>query len=137
MLALRQAGVAIGWGFNFQQPVFLGIAALAIAGFGLVMMDKIMLPVPQFAQNLSQGLSKGQSGLVGDFLSGALATLLATPCSAPFVGTAIAFALTAEPHVMMLVFLAMGIGLASPWLLIAAIPKLAHLLRVPGRGSAA
>ena len=134
LLALRQAGVAIGWGIQFQNPIFLGFAASAIALFGLVMLDVINLPVPQFIQNLGQGMGKGGEGpnFAGDFLSGALATLLATPCSAPFVGTAIAFALTATPLEMMVIFLAMGIGLAMPWLVIAAIPRLAVLLPKPG-----
>ena len=134
LLALRQAGVAIGWGIQFQNPIFLGFAASAIALFGLVMLDVINLPVPQFIQNLGQGMGKDGEGqnFAGDFLSGALATLLATPCSAPFVGTAIAFALTATPLEMMVIFLAMGIGLAMPWLVIAAIPRLAVLLPKPG-----
>ena len=134
LLALRQAGVAIGWGIQFQNPIFLGFAASAIALFGLVMLDIINLPVPQFIQNLGRGMRQGQNGpsYAGDFLSGALATLLATPCSAPFVGTAIAFALTATPHQMMVIFLAMGIGLAMPWLVIAAAPRLAVLLPKPG-----
>ncbi len=134
LLALRQAGVAIGWGIQFQNPIFLGFAASAIALFGLVMLDVINLPVPQFIQNLGRGMGQGQKGpsYAGDFLSGALATLLATPCSAPFVGTAIAFALTATPHQMMVIFLAMGIGLAMPWLVIAAAPRLAVLLPKPG-----
>ena len=134
LLALRQAGVAIGWGIQFQNPIFLGFAASAIALFGLVMLDVINLPVPQFIQNLGRGMGQGQNGpsYTGDFLSGALATLLATPCSAPFVGTAIAFALTASSHQMMVIFLAMGIGLAMPWLVIAAAPRLAALLPKPG-----
>ncbi len=134
LLALRQAGVAIGWGIQFQNPIFLGFAASAIALFGLVMLDVINLPVPQFIQTLGRGMGQGQKGpsYAGDFLSGALATLLATPCSAPFVGTAIAFALTATPHQMMVIFLAMGIGLAMPWLVIAAAPRLAVLLPKPG-----
>ena len=138
LLALRQAGVAIGWGIQFQNPIFLGFAASAIALFGLVMLDVINLPVPQFIQNLGRGMGwgigQGQKGqnFAGDFLSGALATLLATPCSAPFVGTAIAFALTATPLQMMVIFLAMGIGLAMPWLVIAAAPRFAVLLPKPG-----
>jgi suppressor for copper-sensitivity B len=128
LLGLRQAGVAIGWGIQFQQPVFLTIAALAIALFGLVMLDLVRLPVPGFAQRWSMG----RTGLMGDFIAGAMATILATPCSAPFVGTAIAFALTASASGMMMIFTAMGIGLALPWLAIAVFPKAARLLPKPG-----
>jgi len=128
LLGLRQAGVAIGWGIQFQQPLFLGMAAVAIAAFGLVMLDMVRLPVPAFAQRWSMG----RTGLMGDFIAGAMATILATPCSAPFVGTAIAFALTASATGMMVIFTAMGIGLALPWLMIAALPKTARLLPKPG-----
>ena len=127
LLAMRSAGFAIGWGIQFQNPVFLIAAALAIGFFGLVMLDKITLPVP------SLHILKVQKGLMGDFFSGALATILATPCSAPFVGTAIAFALAAPRLELMLIFVAMGGGLASPWLLIAVRPQLVQFLPRPGK----
>ena len=127
LLAMRSAGFAIGWGIQFQNPVFLIAAALAIGFFGLVMLDKITLPVP------SLHILKVQKGLMGDFFSGALATILATPCSAPFVGTAIAFALAAPRLELMLIFVAMGVGLASPWLLIAVRPQLVQFLPRPGK----
>ena len=127
LLAMRSAGFAIGWGIQFQNPVFLIAAALAIGFFGLVMLDKITLPVP------SPHILKVQKGLMGDFFSGALATILATPCSAPFVGTAIAFALAAPRLELMLIFVAMGVGLASPWLLIAVRPQLVQFLPRPGK----
>jgi suppressor for copper-sensitivity B len=65
--------------------------------------------------------------------SGALATILATPCSAPFVGTAIAFAFTATSFAMLIIFLAMGLGLAAPWLCVAMFPQLAGYLPRPGK----
>lgn len=130
LLALRNAGIAIGWGIQFQQPVFLILAALAIGFFGLVMLDIAILPVPGFVQNWGRALP---SGLVGDFVSGALATLLATPCSAPFVGTAVAFALTATGEMLMLIFVVMGAGLALPWIAVAARPSLVGFLPRPGR----
>ena len=94
------------------------------------MLDIVTLPVPQFAQRL--GGSQASSGLAGDFASGALATLLATPCSAPFVGTAIAFALAAPGGMLMTVFLSMGAGLALPWVMVAAFPALVSFLPKPG-----
>jgi len=69
---------------------------------------------------------------VGDFLSGVFATLLATPCTAPFLGTAVGFALASEAEVIFLVFAVMGLGLAFPYLAIAAYPKTALLLPRPG-----
>jgi len=130
LYVLRGAGVAIGWGMQFQEPFFLIIAALAIGFFGLVMLDLAILPVPGFVQAWARGLP---SGLLGDFFSGALATLLATPCSAPFVGTAVAFALTSPGNVLMLIFIMMGTGLALPWIAVAAWPSLVAFLPRPGR----
>ena len=130
LLALRQAGVLIGWGIQFQQPSFLITAAIAIGFFGLVMLDIVTLPVPSFVQNMGSKLP--QSGLLGDFASGFLATLLATPCSAPFVGTAMAFALAAPALPLLAIFLAMGLGLALPWLLIALRPGIVGVLPKPG-----
>ena len=128
LLALRQAGVSVGWGMQFQSPIFLASAAIAIGFFGLVMSDWITLPTPKIA-----AISTPSSGVVGDFMAGVLATLLATPCSAPFVGTAIAFALTAPSLELLLVFALMGLGLAMPWLLVAMHPQLIGLLPKPGR----
>lgn len=128
LLVLRQAGVAIGWGIQFQQPVFLAVAALAITLFGVMMLDLVTLPVPQFITMRSRGVD----GLAGDFFSGMLATLLATPCSAPFVGTAVTFGLAAPAGLLLLVFAAMGLGLAAPWLLVAWRPQLVLVLPAPG-----
>ena len=130
LLALRQAGVVIGWGIQFQQPAFLLVAAAAIGFFGLVMLDIVTIPVPQSVQKLAGQMPR--SGLVGDFASGALATLLATPCSAPFVGTAMAFALAAPALPLLAIFFVMGMGLALPWLLVAARPGLVVMLPKPG-----
>jgi suppressor for copper-sensitivity B len=144
LLIMRQTGAAIGWGIQFQNPYFLGFMALVMVGFALMMLDIVILPVPQFAQRLSRrfdqpsmGVSDGGAGSHrsgwNDLASGAMATLLATPCSAPFVGTAVAFAFTASPWLMMAVFLAMALGLAAPWLLVAAVPRLAALIPRPGK----
>ena len=93
LLSMRSAGLAIGWGIQFQNPVFLGIMMLLMVGFALMMIDRVILPVPDFARRWSGKLTTGTGGW-HDMASGALATILATPCSAPFVGTAIAFAFT-------------------------------------------
>lgn len=124
---VREAGVAIGWGIQFQDPIFLTMAAVAIAGFGVVMLDVVTVPVPAFIARAGGG-----QGLWGDFLSGFMATVLATPCSAPFVGTALTFAFTTSTPAMMAIFLAMGLGLALPWLMIASFPQLAGHLPKPG-----
>ena len=128
LLLLRQAGVAIGWGIQFQNIYFLGFASAAIIMFGFIMLDVITIPVPQGFG----AIGRGYSGLAGDFLTGFMATLLATPCSAPFVGTALTFAFTASSPVLVLIFLMMGLGLALPWMLIAAMPGLAGRMPRPG-----
>lgn len=131
LLSMRSAGLAIGWGIQFQNPVFLGVMMVLMVGFALMMIDRVILPVPDFARRWSGKLTTGTGGW-HDMASGALATILATPCSAPFVGTAIAFAFTAPPFAMLIIFLAMGLGLAAPWLCVAMFPQLAGYLPRPG-----
>ena len=124
LLILRQGGVAIGWGIQFQNAYFLGFMALVMLGFALMMLDVVRVPIPA----LAGWKFKGGHTAWHDLASGFMATLLATPCSAPFVGTAIAFAFTAPSALMLAVFLAMALGLASPWLLVAAFPQSARAL---------
>ena len=124
LLGLRQGGVAIGWGIQFQNAYFLGFMALVMLGFALMMLDVVRVPIPA----LAGWQFKGGHTAWHDLASGFMATLLATPCSAPFVGTAIAFAFTAPSALMLAVFLAMALGLASPWLLVAAFPQSARAL---------
>ena len=125
---LRQAGVAIGWGIQFQNLYFLGFASAAIVIFALIMLDLITISIPQGFSTLG----RDKRGYLGDFITGFMATILATPCSAPFVGTALTFALTAPGEVLLLMFLAMGVGLAMPWLMVAGRPSLAAKLPRPG-----
>ena len=127
---LRYAGAQIGWGIQFQNPVFLIAMALVISLFALVMLDRLTLPVPAFVTRLSSGRV---SGYAGDFLAGMLATLLATPCSAPFVGTAVTAALTGSDIMLVGIFATMGLGLAMPWLILAQWPQAVRLLPKPGR----
>ncbi|MDB2391221.1 protein-disulfide reductase DsbD family protein [Alphaproteobacteria bacterium] len=127
---LRYAGAQIGWGIQFQNPVFLIAMVVVISLFALVMLDRLTLPIPSFVTRLSS--AKG-SGYVGDFLAGMLATLLATPCSAPFVGTAVTVALTGGDIMLVSIFAAMGLGLAMPWLVLAQWPQAIAILPKPGR----
>ena len=130
LIALRYAGLQVGWGVQFQQPVFLAIIFIVLLIFTLSLFDRITVPMPSFITSLSRQGSA--HSLRGDFMAGMLATLLATPCSAPFVGTAITFALTGSDTTLISVMLFMGIGLASPWLLFAAQPRFVSLLPKPG-----
>ena len=133
MVLIRQAGGQIGWGVQFQNPVFLGVMIGLLGIFALSLVDLVTIPVPRFAASLARPSGPtGRNGLAGDFLAGMLATILATPCSAPFVGTAVTVALTGDTLTLFAIFLAMGAGLASPWLLVALFPGMVALLPRPG-----
>ena len=82
---------------------------------------------------VSRMATAGGAGIAGSFCEGVFATLLATPCSAPFLGTAVAFALAAPLHELWLVFMVLGLGMAAPWLFVALFPQTAALLPRPGR----
>jgi suppressor for copper-sensitivity B len=134
MIALRAAGLAIGWGVQFQQPLFLVAMATVVTLFACNLAGLFEIPLPQFLGGLATvGARDGEPGPFGDFAAGAFATLLATPCSAPFLGTAVGFALAGDASDIVVIFLALGIGLALPYLAVAALPGLASRLPRPGR----
>ena len=135
VLTVRAAGGAVGWGVQFQSPAFLATLVLLLMLFAANMagLFEIALPVSwQTAMTRWSG-GDGTTSLVPDFLTGAFAALLATPCSAPFLGTAVAFALGGSTLDVLLIFAALGLGLAAPYLLVAARPSLVRLLPRPGR----
>ena len=129
-LAAKAAGMSVGWGIQFQQPLFLLAMALLLTLFAsnLLGLFEIHLPAAM-GDHLTPGDGRG---LGGSFLTGAFATLLATPCSAPFLGTAVGFALARGPFEILSIFAALGLGLALPYLAVAALPGLAGLLPKPG-----
>jgi suppressor for copper-sensitivity B len=130
-LGLRSAGGAIGWGIQFQQPAFLVAMSLLLTLFACNMWGIFEIRLPGWAYGLTTEGRESRS-LGGAFGTGAFATLLATPCSAPFLGTAVGFALARGPFEIFAVFAALGIGLALPYLLVAAAPGLARHLPRPG-----
>ncbi len=132
LILIRSAGYQIGWGIQFQSPIFLGFISVVLVVFIATLFDLVYVPIPKFAAILSAPVAKN-SGYRYDFLSGMLATILATPCSAPFVGTASAFALSGSNTILVSVLFVMGVGLALPWLLFAAMPSLTRFLPSPGR----
>ncbi len=138
LAGMRMVGAQIGWGIQFQSPLFLTGMVVVIGIFVLTILDRLILPVPAFAQRLAQRLTQRSVSpsfsrvLIGDFSTGMLATILATPCSAPFVGVAVGFALTGSVVELFGIFLALGIGLAFPWLLIMAVPDMISVLPKPG-----
>ena len=129
-VSLRQTGQSVGWGFQFQSPVFVTAVAWLLFATGLNMSG--VFSVGQSAAGMGQSLASRQ-GHLGSFFTGLLAVVVATPCTASFMGAAIAGALTASVPVALLVFAAMGVGLAAPYAAVAAVPHAAALLPRPGR----
>lgn len=131
MTLLRLGNHALGWGIQFQNPWFIGFMVLVTLLFSASLFGLLHLHLPSTLN--TRLATHGGRGLSGHFWQGAFATLLATPCSAPFLGTAVAFALAAPLPLLWVMFVALGIGMSLPWLLIAAWPALALRLPRPGR----
>ncbi|HEV2844464.1 MAG TPA: thioredoxin family protein [Thermoanaerobaculia bacterium] len=129
-VAARAAGAAVGWGVQFQRPGFVAFLAVIVILFCLNLWGLFEIPLPQRLARL--GGTGPREGAAGHFFSGLFATLMATPCSAPFLGTAISFALSQSSPVVFAVFMALGLGMALPYLLIAVAPGIARLLPRPG-----
>jgi thiol:disulfide interchange protein DsbD len=130
LLVARAAGAAAGWGFQFASPVFVTAMAWLLFAVGLNLSG--IWRIDGGVMGIGGGLA-GREGHWGSFFTGALAVLVATPCTAPFMAVAIAAGLAAPPPVTVLVFLVMGLGLASPYLALSAVPGLARFLPRPGR----
>ena len=134
LTALKQAGVAVGWGIQFQQPAFLVFMVLLVALFAANLWDWVHIRLPDALADAAivDTPSHNPPTIAGSFVTGAFATLLATPCSAPFLGTAVGFALARGPGEIFAVFGALGLGLALPYMLVAAVPAIATRLPRPG-----
>ncbi|KAF1717068.1 cytochrome C biogenesis protein [Pseudoxanthomonas yeongjuensis] len=128
-IGLRAAGQALGWGFQLQQPLVIGALVYLMFAVGLSLSGVFALG-HRFA-GAGHELT-GRSGPAGDFFTGVLAVVIASPCTAPFMGAALAFAFTASTPVALLLFAFLGLGLALPFLLIGFIPGLAQRLPKPG-----
>jgi len=129
ILGLRGAGHAVGWGTQLQQPLIVAVLAFVLFAVGLSMSG-----VVQFGSslgNVGTGLTR-RGGAVGHFFTGVLAVIVASPCTAPFMGVALAYAFVAPAAHELLVMLMLGIGLALPLTLIGLVPALARLLPKPG-----
>ncbi|OCH26742.1 hypothetical protein A6E12_12270 [Aliivibrio fischeri] len=130
VLVLRITGGMIGWGIQYQNPLFIGFMAITT---GLFTANLLGLFEIQLSHRFSTFIAqKGDNSTLGNFIQGMFATLLATPCSAPFLGTAVAFALGASTLEMLLVFTFLGLGMALPWLFFAVFPHLISYMPKPG-----
>jgi thiol:disulfide interchange protein len=130
LLVARAAGTAAGWGFQFSSPMFVAGMTWLLFAVGLNLSG--VFQVGAGLAGAGNGLAE-KHGVAGSFFTGLLAVLVATPCTAPFMGVAVAAGLAAPPAVTVLVFVVMGLGLAAPYVALASIPGLARLMPRPGR----
>jgi len=129
VVVLKASVGGIGWGFQFQSPPYVAALATVVFAFGLSLFG--VFEIPAFgADAAAQAASRG--GLAGDVLNGVFATLLATPCVAPFLGTAVGFAFAQPPAAIFLFFTVIGVGLAAPFVVIAFVPALMRWMPKPG-----
>jgi thiol:disulfide interchange protein DsbD len=129
VIGLRVGGTQVGWGFQFQQPHFLAALIVILVLFALNLFGVFEVAVR--AQNLHDKAQE-TSGVRRSVWEGVLAVVLATPCSAPFLGTAVGFALASGPLTIIAVFAALGLGLAAPMVVLTLVPGWAKLLPKPG-----
>jgi thiol:disulfide interchange protein len=129
LLALRQAGQGLGWGFQLQSPLLVALLAYLMVALGLSLSGGFIIgaSLGGVGQNL-----QGSQGARGAFFTGLLACVVASPCTAPFMGPALGFALTQPAWIALGVFAALGLGLALPILALSFLPVLARWLPRPG-----
>lgn len=129
LLVLRAGGAALGWGFQLQTPLVVGGLAYLMFALGLALIGIVQLGAGWMGAG--EHLTR-DTGLRGSFFTGVLAVVVASPCTAPFMGTALGFAVTQPAPVALGIFAALGLGLAFPFLLIGFVPALARRLPRPG-----
>jgi thiol:disulfide interchange protein DsbD len=129
LLLFRAAGQAVGWGFQLQNPLVVGLLAylLFVLALSLSGVLQLGLAVMNSGQHLTQ-----QQGYKGSFFTGVLAVVVASPCTAPFMGTALGYAATQPAFAALAIFAALGLGMALPFLVLAWWPGAAALLPKPG-----
>jgi thiol:disulfide interchange protein DsbD len=129
LIGLRTAGATLGWGFQFQSPVFIALMAglLFFLGLSLAGQFEIGLTLTSAGGSLA-----AKQGYWGSFFTGVLAVIVATPCTAPFMGAAVGFALAQSVAVTFAIFTALALGLALPYLLLTLQPAWTRLLPQPG-----
>jgi len=129
VIALRSAGHSVGWGFQLQEPLFLQAVSAVLVAFALNLFGVFEISL---ATGRLAGLGQDAAGARRSFFEGLLAVVLATPCSAPFLGTAVGFAFASSPARILAVFLAIGLGLALPYALVTLVPSWRRWIPRPG-----
>lgn len=129
LIGLRSAGEAVGWGFQLQNPYLVALLVYLLFALGLSLSGVVQFGLGLMNSGASLASAKNAKGA---FFTGVLAVVVASPCTAPFMGTALGYALGQQAGVALLVFAALGLGMALPFLLLAFVPALARLLPKPG-----
>jgi len=129
VFALKSAGETVGWGFQLQSPIFVAMMVIVLFAMALNLFGLFEFKTPGGSK---LGNVDIKDGFAGDFFSGILATILSTPCSAPFLGTALTFAFTSSNMAILLIFLMIGLGLAFPFILTGIFPSTIKFLPKPG-----
>jgi thiol:disulfide interchange protein DsbD len=135
LLALRAAGATLGWGFQFQSPAFLALMAGLLFFLGLSLAGQFEIGLTLTGAGgalLVDERGAARRGYTGSFLTGVLAVVVATPCTAPFMGAAIGYAISAPAAVTFAVFTALALGLAAPYVALTMQPAWTRLLPRPG-----
>lgn len=129
LLGLRAGGEQLGWGFQLQSPIFVVVMIFVFLFLGLLFLSDVV--IGQAIQTLA-GSSKLPTSYIGSFLNGVLATAVATPCTGPFMSTALAATLILPAFESLLIFTSLGLGMSAPYLLLSFQPRLLHMLPRPG-----
>ncbi|GAB59887.1 protein-disulfide reductase DsbD family protein [Rheinheimera nanhaiensis] len=129
LIALRAAGQAVGWGFQLQNPYLVALLVYLLFALGLSLSGVVQFGLGLMNSGSSLASAKGGKGA---FFTGVLAVVVASPCTAPFMGTALGYAVGQSAVVALTVFVALGLGMALPFLLLAFVPGFARLLPKPG-----
>lgn len=134
ILMLRAYGEVVGWGFQLQEPIFVVILASIMFVFALSLFGVFEwgLIFASWAGQTQSDVAQKSSSFTGSFFSGVLATAVATPCTGPFLGSVVGFALTVPAYQAMLIFTSLGLGMCFPYLLLAAFPALLRFIPKPG-----
>ena len=130
--AIKAGGGAAGWGMQFQSAGFIAFMVVILTAFAMSFLGVFEVWLPGSATTRMDAAGH-KAGLIGAFFTGALLVLLSTPCSAPFLGTAMGFAFTASTPVLFLFFTAAGLGLALPYLVVCAFPAVLKVFPKPGK----
>jgi thiol:disulfide interchange protein DsbD len=131
MLILRSAGESIGWGFQLQSPIF--VIALVYLFFVMGLAFSGYVEIGTGLMSIGQSSNNNNQSLTGSFMTGVLATTVASPCTAPFMGPALGFAIAQSSAVALLVFAFLGLGMALPFILLTWVPALNRRLPKPGQ----